>query len=88
MAQIKLDYFIYPASSYYPGSTFTYGFEFLNKEGKSILKIGEFKNENIKVSSLEENKRVIAIKAQTRRDPTLFDHGSLYNLTFKIAKLI
>ena len=87
MAQIKLDYFIYPASSYYPGSTFTYGFEFLNKEGKSILKIGKFDG-HIKVFSLEENERVIGIKAQTGRDPTLSIHGALFNLTFKISKLI
>ena len=53
------------------------------------MKIGELFVEDItKVFKVEENEQVIGIKAQTRSDPTHENHGTLYNLQFKIAKFI
>ncbi len=63
----------------------------MNKEGKSILKVGSLVKESYttnKVLKLEENEQVIGIKAFTVRDPANRCHGSLYSLQFKIAKFI
>ncbi len=79
MAQIKI-YYVNLAG--YPGCTFTYGFEFYSKEGKSILTVGEFCGSR-KVVDVGEDEQVVGIKAQT---PTHMNHGSLYNLQFQIAK--
>ena len=86
MAQIR--------HGFYDGDyTQTSGIEFLNKEGKSLLKVGRFNGDffgkvTTKVFEVEENEQVIGIKAYTRRDPTHYAHGCLRNLQFKIAKLI
>ena len=81
MAQIRHNY--YGNGSY----TATVGIEFLNKEGKSLLKVGDF-NHKTKVFEVEENEQVIGIKAHTPSDPTDPCHGCLINLQFKIGKLI
>ena len=83
MAKIKLNY---NNAAFYPGATFTEGFEFLNKEGKSLLKVGLFNGDTTKVFKVEESEQVIGIKAHTRSDPTFSNHGSLFNLQFKISK--
>jgi hypothetical protein len=64
------------------------GFEFLNKEGESILLYGIFDGVFNKEFSVEDNEQVIGIKAQTVENPASRCHGMLYNLQFKIAKLI
>ena len=83
MAQIRTNYI---ASTGYLRATYTDGFEFLNKQGKSIFKVGSFTGDISKVSKVEDNEHVIGIKAQIRKDPTSNNHGKLYNLQFKIAK--
>jgi hypothetical protein len=52
------------------------------------MKIGMFDGETTKVFKVEENEQVIGIQTHTLRDPKSFSHGALYNLQFKIAKLI
>ncbi len=52
------------------------------------MKIGRFEGETTKFFKVEENEQVIGIKAETRSDPANTSHGTLYNLQFKIAKLI
>ena len=57
----------------------------MNKEGKSLLKAGKFfVLEITRVFEVEENEQVIGIKAHTDSD----GNGRLYNLQFKIGKLI
>jgi hypothetical protein len=83
VAQIRLNYF-----NLVQGDTLTSGFEFLNKEGRSVLKVGAFDGPTTKVFKLDENEQVIGIKEQTDIDPANPNHGRLYNLQFKIAKFI
>ena len=83
MAKIKLNYYDYSS-----GYTFTCGFEFLNKEGKSLLKAGLCNGYITKVFEVNEDEQVIGIKAHTVRDPKEAYHGSLLNLRFKIGKTI
>ena len=64
------------------------GFEFLNKKGESILLYGVFDGVFKKEFSVEDNEKVIGIKAKTVENPASLCHGILYNLQFKIAKLI
>jgi hypothetical protein len=52
VAQIKLNFSISERS---PGANGTLGFEFLNKEGKSILKVGSFSGTTNKVFRVEDN---------------------------------
>ncbi len=72
----------------YPGVVATYGLEFLDKEGKSILIVGPLDGNTTKVFNVEENEQFISIKALTVREPTDTYHGTLYNFKFKIVKLI
>jgi hypothetical protein len=82
VAQIRINFKV---STGYLRATYTDGFEFLNKQGKSILKVGPFTGDITKVAKVEENENVIGIKAQIRKDPTSNNHGKLYNLQFIIA---
>ena len=68
-------------------SFFTNGFEFLNKEGRTVLLVGNSAGCNTKVFKVGENEQVIGIKALTSKKKTA-PHGSLLNLQFKIAKII
>ena len=51
------------------GYTVTDGIEFLDKEGESLLKVGDFYGDTTEVFEVDENEQVIGIKAHTR-DPT------------------
>ena len=78
----------YKDAQTYPGTTFTCGFEFLSKEGKSILNVGHFDGTYSKQFKVADDECVIGIKAKTMGDSARSNHGSLYNLQFKIAKLL
>ena len=84
MAQIKLHYSIYES---WENLAHTNGFDFLNKQGKTILKFGRVYGKT-EVFNIEVNEQVIGIKAKTCWDLKHVCHGALYNLQFKIAKLI
>ena len=80
MAQIR--------HNYQEDSEFDYdsSFEFLNKEGKSLLKVGRFDEDyTTKVFEVEEDEQVIGIKTQIVAGSK---NHSMYNLQFKIGKLI
>ena len=51
------------------GAAGTTGFEFLNKEGKTVLKVGNSTGYTTKVFKVEENEQVIGIKALTNTEP-------------------
>ncbi len=85
VAQIILNY---GNSKHFPGATVTEGFEFLDKNGRSLLSVGCFDRPYTDEISIEDNEQVIGIKALTVRDPASNIHGALYNLQFKLAKLL
>ncbi len=66
---------------------YTHGFEFLNKEGRTVLLVGNSAGCTTKVFKVEENEQVIGIKALTAKK-NKFILGSLFNQQFKIAKII
>jgi hypothetical protein len=76
------------ASTYFQGASLAIGFKFFDKEGKPIFQVGSHYGQYGQLCSIKENEKVIGIKALTVRDPDNLNHGSLYNLQFKIAKLI
>ena len=80
MAQIRHSYYEDSDEGYFV----TVGIEFLNKEGKSLLKVGNFDGRYTEVFEVEENEQVIGIKAQN----DIYNPSPLLNLQFKIAKLI
>ena len=52
------------------------------------MKVGKFKFAFTEVFNVLDDEQVIGIKAHTLADATFGSHGKLYNLQFKIAKLI
>ncbi len=74
----------------FPSYTYTQGFQFFDKEGKTILSYGGGGpyERHTKFFEVEKNEKVIGIKAITEGDPARKDHGALYGLQFKIAKLV
>jgi hypothetical protein len=85
VSKIKL---YYNNAAYWNGATHTCGFEFLSKEGRTFLLVGDSAGYTTKVFEVEENEQVIGIKALTVTAPAHVNHGSLVNLQFKIAKVI
>ena len=85
VSQIKI-YYYNPSNS--NGATLTEGFEFLSKEGKTVLLVGKSAGHTTKVFKVEENEQVIGIKAFNVPEQIHVNHGSLVNLQFKIAKII